>query len=244
MPIPSANYTRETFADYLEFEVLYETARDLTWTSYSPYYNPLLTADPPINTGLTNPIQGDSVIWIAAVATSATQTISPVPYAVPSGTKINFSGTIRTLASDYPAMGNTMVFTASFTSALGDKGVFANPLANVRVQHEQLDAIIDETLIRLGIDDITTLSSVEQLRKLRLYGRRECWLAVMQATTGYYDYATVEVTVQRNDIYTSARLNFEIEDRRIKDFYNEGVATVDITGLANTSGRHKVVARW
>lgn len=186
-------YTRDTFSDYLEFEVLYETSRDLGWVSYSPFYNPTNPLTPYAETGLTNPKQGDAYIVMNDAATSATHTIGPSDFAIPSGTKITIGSTVRTTSGAVAKGADSITFTGSFTTAIGDKGYFANPLGLVRVQDAHLDGIIDETLLRLGVDDITTITSTAGLRKLRLYGRRECWSAVMQSTAGYYDLSLIHI---------------------------------------------------
>ena len=242
--IPTSNYTREKFSDYLEFEVLLETARDLNWTSYSPDYDPTAAQNPTAVLGLTNPTQGDGWIVIDDATTSATHAIGYTGFDIPSGTKITVNGTVRTTSGAVAKGATSITFTGSFTTTVGQKGFFSNPKSLVRVQSTDIDGIIDETLLKLDVTDITSITSIDDIRKLRLYGRRECWAAVMQSVASYYDYGTDEGgSVSRSDVYTSAKQNFELEDERIKLLYSDA-QVVNVLSTGATTGRHKVVARW
>ncbi len=237
-----ATYTRETFADYLQFEVLYETANDLGWTSYLAPTSPYAYPEDFITVGITDMRVGDAFIVFADTPSSATHDIMPSLYDIPSGTKMTLSvgGAIKETLGDIAIGDDSATFTTAFALInIGDKGLFFNSLIGLREQHPQYNAIIDEILLKLNADDIESISDI---RKLRLFGRREAWAAVMQTTSSYYDYATINGAVNRSNIYESARTNFEMEDQRVRSLYTE--QPVDRSGLIALSGQHKVVARW
>lgn len=60
-------------------------------------------------------------------------------------------------------------------------GGFSGLLAWTSQAHYQ--AAIDETMLALGVSDITTITGSQGIRRLRAFGRREVWRAVAQAMT-------------------------------------------------------------
>jgi hypothetical protein len=238
-----ASYTTETFSDYLQFEVMIELSLQLGWTDLVPAINPTAVVN---IIGIGETRAGDGRLTISVTANSATQTILPSQFYIPAGTKVMLGTFQRVVLNAVEVGGTSVTFTTSWNGTKGETGTFYAAPANPRQRNPQYEAIIDETLFRLGVDDITTITGLDNIRKLRHFGRREVWRAVMQNVAGEFSFQTNDQTGGTNfhGVYEQAKSAFQIEDARINSIYAETNPLGLTGGVRAISSTGKVRARW
>lgn len=231
-------YTYETFADFLQFEALSDTAIELGWTdvheSIDDGQTPLATEVRLDSiTGVPNRARlvGEGEITISGAA-GATKTINPVSeYDIPAGTVISFDanfakGVNTAIVLNAVAKGaSSITFTAS--NAFTGKGYFYNdvtldPIVPVtRIYNPVYTAITDNTLLALGQTSLSEFDTITELYKLRLYGRREAWKMAMQSLAADYPYRSEVGNGGRHDVYIHCKEMFMELDLRISQLYGE-----------------------
>ena len=243
-----ASYTVETFSDYLEFEVLMQTAVEIGWIDLSQSLDPTTVIDV---VGLGEIRVGDGQIMAivqpnVSPLNSATHTIVASLFDIPAGTKISFGTTTRTTLNPVAAGATSITFTSaiSLSSGLGNVGRFYNAPVLPRVHNPQYAAIINEVLVKLGVDDITSITGAENIKRLRHFGRRETWSAVMQALAGDFDYSVPEGRFGRYDVYMHAKECYLFENNRVLGLYGDLKPSVIRSDQLQLSGRAKAKARW
>lgn len=271
MAIP-ANYTYETFADYLKNEVLLDTAEELSWTDWMTVEELNASVDYPDANEITDVVTVGARAWQfnstsinlfrdegwigLAAGTSATKTLTvPSAYYAPAGTTIVFftdsdfspeNDDITTLVLDVDLnIGDT---TATFTTSTSLTGtgffyrVMPVPTSPTRRLNPIYEAITDVVLFKMNKTDIASITSVSEKRKLRLFGRREAWGFAMQALAADYNYTSHAGSVNRFELYLHAREMFTYESNRIDSIYGSEVQNVG--QLLTSTQRSKVKVRW
>lgn len=66
---------------------------------------------------------------------------------------------------------------------------------------------INETLFAYETDDVTTITGLANLRKLRTLARREIWSAALAEVTGDYDVETPTSKMKRSQVEAAIRKN-------------------------------------
>lgn len=64
---------------------------------------------------------------------------------------------------------------------------------------------VDETLLQYGVDDITTVTGRENIKKLRTLARVEVWRQAMAATAGDYDFSADGGRYNRSQVHEQAK---------------------------------------
>ena len=129
------------------------------------------------------------------------------------------------------------------------QGIPAPPPAPVpdedRVINPIYQSIIDQTLILMGKTDITTVTGRENVKKLRLFGRREAWKFAMQALAADYGYRTDAGTSGRSDVYHHCKRIYQDEDLRISMMYGEArEQSMKNSQYYTPTQRSKIKVRW
>lgn len=65
--------------------------------------------------------------------------------------------------------------------------------------------VVNETMLALGVSDLTSFSSPETIRGLRAVARRESWRAVLGALAARYDFNTDSQGFKRSQMYDMAK---------------------------------------
>ncbi len=251
-----ANYTRDSFSDFLQFEVMLESAPELGWvgeinTPFDPT-TPIVTRYGAHQLG-----QGKVIITIPSAVSSphsstTQQSIEVFPYSfIPAGTKIslgtNPTTTFVVTATD-TFTGGPIEFTSAVSTSTGTltKGEFyyTGPDTSLITRHPIYDKIIDETLLRMGIDDIEMLDTPAELFALRMYGRREVWRMAMQALAADYNYSSIDGLKNRMGVYDHIKHLFLKEDERVRLLFNETAQSVSDSTVRRFTENTQVIARW
>lgn len=247
-----ANYTYETFSDYLKNEVLMDTAMELTWVDVVEVAPPnivhltdnkeLIGDVYPYGQGafpghlLSGWLQGGDAQIVVGATVGVTKALAvPSQYNAPMGTvvtAVEASATGYTTLDADLSIGDT---TVTFADDLFDKPMFTpyrmyfalDPaqLAVVqpsRVINPAYTAIIDSTLFAIGETDITSISNLQDKIKLRDFGRLYTWKAAMQALAADYDYSTQAGFIGRHTVYQNIKTMHDYETQIINTRYGAG----------------------
>lgn len=202
MAVPTS-YTDSEFKKYIRDEVLAVIFTELGWVD----------AELPPAIGHVYTIQGAGTdgTWNGYVDTEE------LPVTIPSGGTVVLNGVSRTTrAIAYKGETRILINGAGLTFGESYSGSHTTAVAESYdpMSVNAYDAILNETMLRLGI---TTLVGYTDIKKLRLFGRREAWRHAMWATAGDYDFTTPNQVVERALVYEQSKEMFLREDRRIKD---------------------------
>lgn len=88
---------------------------------------------------------------------------------------------------------------------------------------------VNEALLAYGTDDISTITGLDNIKKLRALARREVWRSVMSATAADYDFSADGGRYSRSMIHKMATDNFlkaEAETMIYDSNYQVGIDTV------------------
>lgn len=231
MSIP-ANYTVDSFSDWLKDHVLIDTAQELGWID-----------NPAAKTGYT------ANFTMATTSNAGTNTLTVVPLQdyLKSGKTLHYGGYTGVASTNYPAGSTTIVLTGTHLGqwTAGTSGTF-DVDSTTRVINPIYASIINETLARMGVDDITTLTTPAQIRKLRIFGRREVWRMAMQYLASDYDYNSGAEQVLRSQVYEHARILFEQENLRVRHLYTDAEKRGTLQGElpVHVSKSAKMIIRW
>lgn len=80
---------------------------------------------------------------------------------------------------------------------------------NWKIHDGDYDEPLNETLLVLGLTDITTVTATADLRRLRAVGRAELWRHVMHRTAGYHQRGLNEAARSEQQIHQQAKALFE-----------------------------------
>lgn len=72
----------------------------------------------------------------------------------------------------------------------------------------QVDEPVIESLLAYGTDDISTITGLDNIKKIRTLARREVWRAVMDETAADYDFTADGGSYSRAQIHKMAMENF------------------------------------
>jgi len=176
----------------------------------------------------------------------------------------------RVLATDLDIGDTTIEFTVALTDAIYEvgSGIYEETLDNISVVYLYHDAsiaeeseeeveetprvinpiyqsIIDSVLMQIGGTDITQISGVDNIYKLRMYGKREVWKYAMQALAGDYSYSTDAGGSTRFQVYEHCREIYGEEDARVSVIYGETIQQAQASGqLKLSTTRTKIKVRW
>lgn len=230
MAIPT-NYTNETFSDWLQDQLLLDTAQELGWLDIVNHV--------PAHTG---------TLTLLATSDAGTSTLTVVPLVedIPAGTTITNGGQTGDVAVFTPAGSTTVTLTAPHANQWTTGTVFSFDVDEVlAVRNPIYESIIDEILARLAITDITTLTTPAQIRKLRIFARREVWRFAMQSLAADYDYNSGAELVLRSQVYEHARTLFEQENFRVRQLYTDPDRRGDSLSLPiRRTMSEKIIVRW
>jgi len=99
-------------------------------------------------------------------------------------------------------------------------------------------AIATESVLAYG--GIATVGQATDIAKLRAFGRREAWRAVMEATAADYDFGAESLTTRRSQVHQQAAALFRQADAATRVYAATGGAASD----APSSVAVATVARW
>jgi hypothetical protein len=161
----------------------------------------------------------------------------------PLGVEIPANSTLFIVGLDTPVENITPIFTDTTVVTFDDD--YTNLLSlyydvtEVPYYRPQsirtYNAILNETLIRVGATDITEVPD----KKLRDYGRREAWRHIMWATVGDYGYSSEAGGVARIENHKKACDQYRLEEDYILRTYSELSSVIP----AN-SYNHKIKGVW
>jgi hypothetical protein len=70
--------------------------------------------------------------------------------------------------------------------------------------------VVNDILLELGVDDISTISGSENIRHLRAVARYHAWKTAAELTSGKYDFSTGDSgSFKRSQMHTMAQENAE-----------------------------------
>lgn len=72
--------------------------------------------------------------------------------------------------------------------------------------------VINETLLALGVADVTTISGDTAIRALRAVTRRETWKALLASLASKHDFSTDAQSFKRNQMFDAAKTLFLMAD--------------------------------
>lgn len=101
-------------------------------------------------------------------------------------------------------------------------------------------AITDEALIILGYSDISEVTGLWNVKRLRMMARIEAWRAVAAATFGDVHLESEGTQYNRQQIFNNAIEQLQFAEQ---DFVNELVNEVDVLSLVTTHSNIKPVWR-
>lgn len=235
MAIPT-NYTRETFADYLKDEVLFEGANHLQWLDIQE---------------ATSVHDGKAVV-LSGSTSEDWLTVEPLTEVIPPSTTLTMTLTGHTFVTKaithYPGDTRIEVTTNlanNYTNPAYRTVTYSGVPALPRIQNPIYDAIIDETLFRAGLGtEIESITGIENIKRLRMFGRREVWRMAMQNMVTEYDYASVAGVTNRSDAKIAVTTLFSIEDQRVKNTFTEYQEQIPFSQSQVTSKRTPIKVRW
>lgn len=82
----------------------------------------------------------------------------------------------------------------------------------------QVQDAVAETLLDLGVSDISLVVTTQQIRGLRALGRRAIWRAVVEATSSKYDFADSDAKFTRSQMHTQALESYRLADTDCRAF--------------------------
>lgn len=202
MAVP-VSYTDLTFKQYLRDEVLKTIFIELGW------FDIVL----PPSIGHVYTIQGSGAVgsWNAGYVDTL-----PLAVTIPQGASVTLNG-VTTTTKVIAKKGETRILINASIPTFGT-GYTGTHTTTVAEEYNAMsvaayDGMLNETLFRLGID---TLTGYTDIKRLRMYGRREAWRHAMWATAGDYDTASENQTLNRELVYAQAKELFFIELYRIE----------------------------
>jgi len=83
------------------------------------------------------------------------------------------------------------------------------------------DEVLNDTLLSYGVDAVTAISGRDNIRKVRLFARREVWRHVVDETAGDFDIKTLAGTMTRSQINAQARRNLLAAEVRLLAYDEE-----------------------
>jgi hypothetical protein len=66
---------------------------------------------------------------------------------------------------------------------------------------------VNSAILSYGVDDIAEITGRDNIAKLRAIARAEVWRAVVDATSGHYDFSDGGVSLKRSQMNAQAREN-------------------------------------
>lgn len=113
-----------------------------------------------------------------------------------------------------PTSYSEAIFADYMTSVLGEvASLLGWDAGTVQVQ----EALTD-TLLEFGESTIGNVTLPVDLRRLRALGRRAIWRAVVQATTGKYDFSDSDARFTRSQINAQAREALKLAEADCLEF--------------------------
>ncbi len=222
--------TEQEFKDYIADEVLLVVKGELMWefTKIPDTVTKRYTWDARINAAPSGPYNPSQLFF----------TRSPIGVEMPAGTVVNKVGggtltLLKPVFEDSTRMEVTVIQPYTSSQYFYYDKVEIPPYRYQSVR--AYNAITNETLIQLGVTDITTVA----IKKLKDYGRREAWRHAMWATVGDYDYISQTAGFSRTANHVRSAEMFNFEDINIRNLYSE-----KSSGIGATSYNAKIRGVW
>lgn len=98
------------------------------------------------------------------------------------------------------------------------------------VVNNDYDEAINETLLSMGVDDISEVTGRENLRKMRSFARMHVWQTVVNATAGNYDFKADGGSFNRSQIHEQALIALQVSQMEVLSFndqYRVGLDHID-----------------
>lgn len=94
------------------------------------------------------------------------------------------------------------------------------------------DEVVNEALLAYGTDDITTISGVDNIRKLRVLLRREVWRRATEETAADYRISTGGETLDRQQMHEHIKAMYEQAETDAAEYgdsarYSVGVDVIE-----------------
>lgn len=208
MAVPTS-YDYNGFAGYLKNEVLRMVADAMVWQ---------------YEAGADIPAASAQVIQLSGATTDQARsiTVDALPTAIYAGNQITFTGhgTTYTVTTD-ATIGATTVYVFPYVNGvIADNTVGSYTPTQNRNTHPAFRYITDETLLLLGVRNISEISGAINIRKLRMMGRIEAWRAVMSNTVSDVTISEDGGTLQRNQLYQNAVEQHDLAEKEYDALFN------------------------
>lgn len=200
MTVPTS-YTTDQFIDFLRRDVLYRTAMEIGW------YDVPRTAISEVMVVRDASI-GDTVIKIAPAEVALG--VVGAQWLFSNGVTATQTATVAANATSLPVSALTAAIPVNHVGAGYTVFGAVNPA---------FEAILNQTLDEAGFEDISDVTTLEHVKRLRMYGRREAWKAAARVCVGDYDYTDDGGGGNRSQLYNQVFRLFQIEDARVRRFY-------------------------
>lgn len=107
-----------------------------------------------------------------------------------------------------PSQYSEAIYADYLFSVLGEVAAMLGWTAgSVQIQEAVADALLD-----LNVASIALATTPSQIRGLRALGRRAIWRAVVQATSGKYDFGDSDAKFSRSQIQAQALAAYKLAD--------------------------------
>jgi hypothetical protein len=107
-----------------------------------------------------------------------------------------------------PTTYSEAIFTDYMFSVLGEVG----DLLKWTAGSAQVQEALTDALLEYGETTIGNITGTKNLRHLRAFGRRAIWRAVVQATSGKYDFSDSDAHFTRSQLNSQARESLKIAE--------------------------------
>lgn len=86
-----------------------------------------------------------------------------------------------------------------------------------------------QTLLDYGVSDPSTVTGIENTRKLLAYADRAIWRAVVKATTGNYDFRDADASMSRSQMQEQAKEALEVAEAALAEAGGTGLSVGRLT---------------
>ena len=106
------------------------------------------------------------------------------------------------------------------------------PLAGIlewTAEAGDFDDVVKDAMLSLGTDDLTTKSTLAQIKEVQTFARVALWAAVVEATAGHYAFTADGGTFNRQQIQEMAQGNLDramADSMAYTDAYTIGTAPI------------------
>lgn len=94
------------------------------------------------------------------------------------------------------------------------------------VEGGDYDEIYVSTLLRLGVEDLSGLTGLDNLRKVRAFASVEAWRAVIKALAGRYDFSADGASLSRSQAQVQAAESLSLAEDEAMSYGDWNVATM------------------